>query len=182
MVDVRMPDGVVVRFPDTMPPEQVRDMIATKFPELDQQSVPQQRTYTIQAPDGRKITVRADDEATALRGAQEWADANPAHGKSGSLQDYGPVSINIGGQRVNVDRSFLALSPDEQNRTVEEIAAQIGSQSGQSIVVKTPDGSAVFPAGTSTEVMERALQEAYPPTGGGRSGTCPWKCPIFAGV
>lgn len=34
--------------------------------------------YTIQAPDGRKITIEAGDEATAVRGAQEWAEANPA--------------------------------------------------------------------------------------------------------
>lgn len=33
--------------------------------------------YTIQAPDGRKITIEAGDEQTALRGAKEWAAANP---------------------------------------------------------------------------------------------------------
>lgn len=31
---VRMPDGTQVRFPDEMPKEQIRDMIATKFPEV----------------------------------------------------------------------------------------------------------------------------------------------------
>ena len=35
-------------------------------------------TYTIEAPDGRKITIEAADEATAIRGAQEWTAANPA--------------------------------------------------------------------------------------------------------
>lgn len=34
--------------------------------------------YTIQAPDGRKITIDAADEATAINGAKEWAAANPA--------------------------------------------------------------------------------------------------------
>lgn len=33
--------------------------------------------FTIQAPDGRKIDIQAADEANALRGAQEWAAANP---------------------------------------------------------------------------------------------------------
>lgn len=33
--------------------------------------------YTIQSPDGRKITIEAVDEATAVRGAQEWTAANP---------------------------------------------------------------------------------------------------------
>lgn len=33
--------------------------------------------FTIQSPDGRKITIEAGDEQTAMRGAQEWAKANP---------------------------------------------------------------------------------------------------------
>lgn len=35
-------------------------------------------TYSIKAPDGRTIQIKANDEATAIRGAQEWATANPA--------------------------------------------------------------------------------------------------------
>lgn len=34
MPNVRMPDGVVVAFPDDMPPEQIKAMIASKFPDL----------------------------------------------------------------------------------------------------------------------------------------------------
>lgn len=34
--------------------------------------------FTIKAPDGRTIQIKANDQATALRGAQEWAAANPA--------------------------------------------------------------------------------------------------------
>lgn len=34
MPNIRMPDGQVVRFPDDMPPEQIKSMIASKFPEL----------------------------------------------------------------------------------------------------------------------------------------------------
>lgn len=35
-------------------------------------------------------------------------------------------TLNIQGRRVKVDDSFLQLSPEEQNRTVDEIASQIG--------------------------------------------------------
>lgn len=35
---VRMPDGVEVRFPDDMPRDQIRDMIASKFPDAAQQA------------------------------------------------------------------------------------------------------------------------------------------------
>lgn len=38
-------------------------------------------------------------------------------------------TLNIQGKRVKVDDSFLQLSPEEQNRTVEEIASQIGVSS-----------------------------------------------------
>lgn len=35
------------------------------------------RTFTIQAPDGREIDIEAADEASAIQGAQQWAAANP---------------------------------------------------------------------------------------------------------
>jgi len=34
--------------------------------------------FTIQSPDGRKIRIEAVDQATAIRGAQEWVKAHPA--------------------------------------------------------------------------------------------------------
>lgn len=34
MPNVRMPDGVVVAFPDDMPPDQIKSLIASKFPEV----------------------------------------------------------------------------------------------------------------------------------------------------
>src|SRR5690554_4567711 len=37
---VKMPDGTQVRFPDDMPREQIRDMIASKFPDAAAQSAP----------------------------------------------------------------------------------------------------------------------------------------------
>lgn len=52
MPDVQMPDGTVVRFPDTMSREQIRGMIATKFPEVangQQAQTSQPRTMTTEA-------------------------------------------------------------------------------------------------------------------------------------
>ena len=34
MPNIEMPDGVVVAFPDTMPKEQIRSLVASKFPEM----------------------------------------------------------------------------------------------------------------------------------------------------
>lgn len=39
MPDVRMPDGTVVRFPDEMPKEQIRGLIASKFPDAAPKTV-----------------------------------------------------------------------------------------------------------------------------------------------
>lgn len=45
--------------------------------------------FTIQAPDGRKIKIQAADEATALRGAQEWAAANPKQASGPAIPPAG---------------------------------------------------------------------------------------------
>lgn len=213
MPDVKMPDGVVVRFPDEMAPDQIRDMIATKFPQVAQQQQAQakvapvpmplpsfrqqeippvprprptlgmgpggnQRTYQIKAPDGRVISIRATDEQTAMRGAQEWAAANPINQPAASAPPQQPasgdqVTVNIGGKRVQVGSEFLQMSPEMQNQTVDEIASQIGirpngTSGGQPIQVQVPGGGiAQFPAGMSQTDIEAVLQREYPPTGGG---------------
>lgn len=57
--------------------------------------------FTIQAPDGRKIKIQAQDQDTAIRGAQEWAAANPAPtklaGKVTPQGSSGEVSSNVQG-------------------------------------------------------------------------------------
>ena len=40
-------------------------------------------------------------------------------------------TLNIGGKKVKVDDSFLQLSPEEQQATVEQIAAQLGDDAGK---------------------------------------------------
>lgn len=44
------------------------------------------------------------------------------------------TTLNIEGKKVTVDDSFLKLSPEEQNRTVDEIAAEIGVSDGASFM------------------------------------------------
>ncbi len=41
------------------------------------------------------------------------------------------TTLNINGRRVTVDDSFLSLSPDQQNATVEEIAKSLGGGAGE---------------------------------------------------
>lgn len=64
--------------------------------------------YTIQAPDGRKIKIEAADEATAIRGAQEWTAANPKAvslaGKVEPKGSTGETSTNVEG--LNAQDSY----------------------------------------------------------------------------
>lgn len=104
------------------------------------------RTYTVQEPAGRKIRIRAQDEATAIRGAQEWAASNPKTPSppDGFVPDAGSgpsntnatqagkqVTLSIGGRRVKVGAEFLQMTPEQQNAAVEEIASQAGITGGQ---------------------------------------------------
>jgi hypothetical protein len=167
-----MPDGVVVNFPDDMPQGRVRDMIATKFPHLAQQEQPKalptrpapthrpgERTFQIQAPDGRKISVSAADEATAMRGAQEWAAANPMQA-GGPQQPGKQITVNIGGRRVKVGAEFMQMSPDQQNAAIEEIAASIGGAPGPGNVASpSPQFTEALSAGSNaTQMFDRAKQ------------------------
>lgn len=54
-----------------------------------------------------------------------------------------PVILNIQGKRVKVDDSFLQLSPEEQNRTVDEIASQIGVTAEQDMAPQGADAQSL---------------------------------------
>lgn len=76
MPQVKMPDGVVVSFPDDMPAEQIRSLIASKFPEAVPQSQPAQA-----ATDVSTVEDMARSGATGLRQGLEgtaglFGDAN----------------------------------------------------------------------------------------------------------
>jgi hypothetical protein len=82
-----------------------------------------------------------------------------------------PLTLNIEGRKVNVDDSFSKLSPEEQNKTVDEIHSSLSKapvtasndRSGSNTInVKGPDGSNfIFPAGTPTAEIRSALEGHY---------------------
>jgi len=89
--------------------------------------------FTIQAPDGRKIKIDADDEATAIRGAQEWTAANPKaislQGKVEPKGSSGEASTNVqgldaqGGYDFALDRVQRNYLPDVPKEKVAEMYA-----------------------------------------------------------
>lgn len=76
----------------------------------------------------------ANTYAQTLHNQQEQMYATPKASK--------PVYLNIEGKRVKVDDSFLQLSPEDQAKTVDEIATQIGvkPQPSEPEPDLTPDG------------------------------------------
>lgn len=72
------------------------------------------------------------------------------------------ATLNINGKRVKVDDSFLSLSPEQQNATVDEIAASLGGAGQGGAVSLTgkvqPKGSS---GEASTNVQELSAQDSY---------------------
>lgn len=89
--------------------------------------------FTIQSPDGRKIKIDAADEATAVRGAQEWVSANPASVKlTGKVEPQGSAgepSQNVQGLNPQgsydfaLDRVQREYLPDVPREKVAEMYA-----------------------------------------------------------
>jgi len=66
-------------------------------------------------------------------------------------------TLNIEGHRVRVDDSFLKLSPDEQNATVEEIASSlIPEQTG-----RKGEFDDLIPAPSWRDIPAAALSAAH---------------------
>lgn len=127
---VQMPDGTRVNRP--LPSTRQAAPVPMPRPPMFQQSQavdggqqPGERIFTIQAPDGRKIQVRARDEATAMRGAQEWAAANPKPSGSGS----GSAQI------APPPPGFQMESPQPGNVPPPPPGFQVQPQSGEQVTV-----------------------------------------------
>ena len=120
----------------------------------------------------RLLELARDTKNTASQGV-----TNPTSGQSD------PVKLEINGTRVQVDGSFANMSPENQQRTVEEIYRGIsaGENSGTAgtattsrqqpapLLVQGPDGALIeFPSGTDTATMEKALAAHY-----GTAGSAP---------
>jgi hypothetical protein len=87
--------------------------------------------FTIQAPDGRKIKIEAADQATALRGAQEWARANPPKRKTATGAVGDVVARGMRGPTNPLAEMF--------GNAVDR-GARMAMQAGASLVGGSPQG------------------------------------------
>lgn len=125
MPDVRMPDGVVVRFPDNMPPDLIRSLITRKFPALaggvapQSQAQPQAPSMDFAGPTGdvppdlqAAAAAHADQERAAAQGQAgprgdalgPTAPSGPNYADAGGVStppaNMGALSVLAGGQSV----------------------------------------------------------------------------------
>lgn len=126
MDDAQLADAIYHRFYSDILREEFDRKLGTGGP---------LKLFTIEAPDGRKITIEADDEATALRGAQEWAESNPIDkGQSLTSPATGTPEMSDDGQSdpqarynaalENVRAKYYPQLTDEQwQRAVQESPA-----------------------------------------------------------
>lgn len=70
--------------------------------------------YTIGTPDGRKLRIEAADEATAIRGAQEWTAANPAQAPAPATGPATPPAGLKPGTREYADWAAQAARAGQQ--------------------------------------------------------------------
>jgi hypothetical protein len=127
---------------------------------------PAMQTFEIQGPDGKLYEVQAPDQEAAIAGFESFSGLPSAGGKStGTNPDAasGKTVLNIGGRRVNVSDKFLSMSPEEQSKTVDEIARSMGMLS--------PTGSTVPHLPDTPTPATRAQWAEL--TGAGHSGTPP---------
>lgn len=78
--------------------------------------------------------------------------------------------LNIGGQKVTVGDEFLSLSPEEQNATVEEIAASLGGQDPQTQPAQQPAPQQTAQEPAAQQATARNIAESLGPLAGGPIG------------
>lgn len=73
------------------------------------------------------------------------------------------ATLTINGKRVKVDDSFLSLPPEQQNATVDEIAASLGA--APKGLTGTPGKMSPYQGGVSGNVQFAPGQEPRPSLG-----------------
>lgn len=131
---VKMPDGTQVSFPDEMPREQIRDMIAKKFPEVapKPQAAPE--------AEGRGLFRRVDD---AVRGAADMMTFGLSDEISAGLGSL----TGLGGKQGDYDANLEAQRERDSQGGAERFGGQVA-------------GALVLPGAAAKTITQAAKQGA----------------------
>lgn len=116
--------------------------------------------FTIKAPDGRVIQIKANDQATALRGAQEWAAANPAQ-QPGNVAEPSPA-FEEALSSASANSQSLAL-PEARPDLIGSTAATLGGMVNNGLPVIGPMAQNLTDAivGTGMQLTGNGTMEEY---------------------
>lgn len=107
MPTIRMPDGVNVRFPDTMSKEEIRTKISTKFPDFAEKMQAKKTTTEEQAPVDPD---RMGALEAGLRGAAQGATLGTADEIMGAMSGlgrlFGPIGAAAAGKALQEGRGI----------------------------------------------------------------------------
>lgn len=134
MPQVRMPDGTVVAFPDDMPAEQIKGLIATKFPDAVPRSPAYQDAASQMSAITRGMDKGADENRNSVLGKVDSAMRGAADmmtfGMADELAAYLGSKTGIGGTKGNYDANLASQRMTDQadagNRAGYRLAGQVG--------------------------------------------------------
>lgn len=180
---VKMPDGAQVQFPDDMPGTQIRDMIASKFPEVAQQA-PQQDAFQRSTilPFGKDTATGEISLAMPglLKGVLDSAGAAitaPGRAMKGDLPVFGPDG-NVSPQAIAEGLNFAGwatpaspasglalkpakgLTPKPEGLQAAEAAQRIGVDLPRAVTSESTSVNQVAKSLTSIPVGGTPLRKA----------------------
>ena len=131
MPQVRMPDGTVVGFPDDMPPEQIKSLIATKFPDAVSTSPVAQQTASELSAITRSFDKPMDDGRNSVLGKIDTAMRGAADTLTFGTADEIAAGLNTGfGYLGDYDKELASQrrtdAADSENRFGYRLGGQLG--------------------------------------------------------
>lgn len=131
MPQVRMPDGTIVGFPDDMPPEQIKSLIATKFPDAVPPSPVAQQTANELSAITRGINKPMDDGRNSVLGKIDTAMRGAADTLTFGTADEIAAGLNTGfGYLGDYDKELASQrrtdTADAENRMGYRLGGQLG--------------------------------------------------------
>jgi hypothetical protein len=126
-----MPDGTVVGFPDDMPPEQIKNLIATKFPDAVPPSPVAQQTARELSAITRSFDKPMDDGRNSVLGKIDTAMRGAADTLTFGAADEIAAGLNTGfGYLGDYDKELASQrrtdAADSENRMGYRLGGQLG--------------------------------------------------------
>lgn len=169
---VKMPDGTQVRFPDEMPKEQIKSLIASKFPDAVK-GLSQAAPKAGRVPEEKSWLRTADD---AVRGAADMMTFGLADEFSAKMGDL----TGIGGQSGNYDANLEAQRARDAEGGGARLTGQLagalvmpgaGARTVGGAVLQGAGQGAAYGFGSGEGGFENRLEEgAYGGLAGGALG------------